>query len=141
MGLDEDLDFVLLILGSRFEIKTRGRLGRLSMDVQTIDMLGRTIKITKEGDSRHQDILVKHFGMNVSTKVLNKNGYGDVQWQGGSPEEEVELTVSEAKTYRMLAARLNYFGPRHGQAERDRLWQSKKACTLPEGCGSSEIQS
>ena len=54
-------------------------------------MLGWTIKITKEGiswegDSRHQDILVKHFGMNVSTKVLNENGYGDVQC------EEVELT-------------------------------------------------
>ena len=113
VGLDEDLDFVLKILGSRYEIKNRGRLGRGSKDVQTIDMLGRTIKITKEGiswegDPRHQDILVKHFGMNDSTKVLNKNGYGDVQWQGGSPEEEVELTVSEAKTYRMLAARLNY---------------------------------
>ena len=81
--------------------------------LQTIDMLGRNIKITKEGiswegDPRHQDVLVKHFGMNDSTKVLNKNGYGDVQGQGGSPEEEVELTVSEAKTYRMLAARLNY---------------------------------
>ena len=52
--------------------------------------------------------MVKHFGMNDSTKVLNKNGHRDVQDQGGSPEEDVELTVSEAKTYRMLAARLNY---------------------------------
>ena len=111
VGLDEDLDFVLKILGSRYEIKNRGRLGRGSKDVQTIDMLGRTIKITKEGiswegDPRHHDILVKYFGMNNSTKVLNKNGYGDVCPR--APEEIVELTVSEAKTYRMPAARLNY---------------------------------
>ena len=87
VGLDKDLDFVLKVLGSRYEIKNRGRSGRSSKDVQTIDMLGQTIKITKEESP--------------------KNGNGDVQVQGGSSEEEAELTVSEAKTYRMLVARLN----------------------------------
>ena len=73
----------------RYELKNRGRLGRGFKDVQTIDMLGRTIKITKEGiswegDPRHKDILVKHFGMNESTKVLNTNGHGYDKKQGGS---------------------------------------------------------
>ena len=51
VGLDIDLDFVLKLQGSPYEIKNRGRLGRGSKNVQTIDMLGRTIKITKEGIS------------------------------------------------------------------------------------------
>ena len=121
VGLDEDLDFILKIIESRYEVKNRCRLGRGSKDVQNIDMLGRTIKITKEGiswegDPQHQDILVKHFSMNDSTKVLNKNGYGDVHGQGGSPEEEVELTVSEPHA----GGKVELYGPKQSPAWPDR---------------------
>ena len=113
VGLDDGLDFVLGVLQSQYEVKNRGRLGRGPGDDRKIDMLGRNIEIndegiTWEGDPRHQVLLEKHFGMGSSTKVLTKNGYPEDPEQGGQQADEVPLTAGEAKTYRMLAARLNY---------------------------------
>ena len=113
VGLDEDLDFVLKVLSGEYGVKNRGRLGKGPGDVRKIDMLGRNIEVTDfgvtwEGDPRHQALLEKHFGMNDATKVLTKNGYPDAVEQGGQQTEDAPLTVSEAKTYRMLAARLNF---------------------------------
>ena len=62
--------------------------------------------ITWTGDSRHQQLLEEHFGMNDDTKVLNKNGYDDEPQ--GEEKIEDELSVEESKGFRMVAARLNY---------------------------------
>lgn len=70
-------------------------------------MLGRMIQISEEGVSwsgapRHKDLLDKYFGMNESTKTLNKNGYHEEN------EDEEEMSKEETREFRMLAARLNY---------------------------------
>lgn len=57
--------------------------------------------ISGSGDPRHQDLLEKYFGMNKSTKTLNKNGYPEEE------EDEEDLSKEEAREFRMLAARLN----------------------------------
>jgi hypothetical protein len=110
-GRDEDLDWILQVLSKEYELKNRGRLGFGPKDVRKIDILGRVIELTNEGikwtgDPRHQQLLEDHFGMNADTKVLSKNGYDD------DPEPEdgtnEELTADEGKTFRGLAARLNY---------------------------------
>jgi hypothetical protein len=47
--------------------------------------------------------------MDKSVKVLTRNGYPEDESKGGMEEEpDEDLTVAEAKAYRMLAARLNY---------------------------------
>ena len=88
VGLDEDLDWVLSLLRSRYEVKNRGRLGTGPKDVREIDMLGRIIRVTDdgvswEGDPRRQDLLEEYFGLDVSSKTLSKNGYADDREQGG----------------------------------------------------------
>jgi hypothetical protein len=110
-GRDEDLDWILQVLSKEYELKNRGRLGFGPKDVRTIDILGRIVELTKEGikwsgDPRHQQLLEDHFGMKPDTKVLSKNGYDD----DPPPEDDTneELPTDECKTFRGLAARLNY---------------------------------
>ena len=115
VGLDEDLDYAEKLLTDQYEVKNRGRLGTGPGDVREIDVLGRIIKmeddgITWEGDPRHQVKLEEYFGMDKSSKGLTKNGYKDDQAQGGRQDSPEYLTNEEAKSYRMLAARLNYMG-------------------------------
>ena len=112
VGLDEDLEFAKKMLAEHYEIKVRGVLGFGPNDVREINNLGRVIKlhewgITSEGDPRHKDLIMKHFGLGEKTKVLTKNGYKD---EGERREESVpgELSKEEVTVYRMLAARLNY---------------------------------
>ena len=78
-GTDEDLDWVLGVLQSEYELKSRGRLGFGPKDVRKIDMLGRIVELTEEGiswkgDPRHLEWLLEYFGMDVETKTLSKNG-------------------------------------------------------------------
>ncbi len=92
VGLDKDLDFLLKVLRSRYEVKDRGRLGKGPGDVQKIDMLGRNIEITGggitwEGDPRHGDIMEKYFGMDDSTKV-GRSGAGGAAGRGGTLDDE-----------------------------------------------------
>jgi hypothetical protein len=108
VGLDEDLDYILKVLEANYELKNRGRLGSGEKDLKQIDMLGRIIKleadgITWQGDPRHQQLLEDYFGMDSTTKTLSKNGYED-----DGQDDDGELTKEEFKSYRMLAARLNY---------------------------------
>ena len=129
VGMDKDLDWVLNLLRAQYEVKNRGRLGTGPGDVREIDMLGRIIKlgvdgITWEGDPRHLDLLEKYFGMDESSKVLSKNGYADDREQGGQEDLEVDLTESEAKAYRMLAARLNHMSQDNPMLQ----YPAKEAC-------------
>jgi hypothetical protein len=111
-GRDSDLDWVLGLLENEYELKNRGRLGMGPKDLRKIDMLGRVIEvdesgITWAGDPRHTEILKEYFGMNDQTKALNRNGYEEVDGEGGQDNDE-ELSGDECKSFRMLAARLNY---------------------------------
>ena len=111
VGRDPDLDWILKVLEEEYELENRGRLGSGPTDVREIDVLGRTIKLTDrgiswQGDSRHQKLLEDYFGIDETTKTLRKNGYDEETARGEQPESE--LTVEECKSFRMLAARLNY---------------------------------
>jgi hypothetical protein len=116
-GADDDLDWVLKVMEKEYELKNRGRLGPGPNDVRKIDMLGRIIEYTEEGitwsgDPRHQKLLEDYFGMDGFTKVLGKNGYEDDNRD--DPDEDCEdLTATECKAFRMLAARLNYMAQDH----------------------------
>lgn len=84
MGIDEDLDFVLNVLKSKYELKNRGRLGSSESDVRNIDILGRVIELHEfgvswTGDTRHQGLLEEYFGMGERTRTLEKNGYLQVE--------------------------------------------------------------
>lgn len=108
-GLDEDLDFVLAVLEKHYELKNRGRLGSGVGDCREIDMLGRIIKwhdwgITWEGDDRHRASVLKYFGLDETSAALVKNGYKD----DGDKDKEEMLDEQLKKSYRMLAARVNY---------------------------------
>ena len=81
-GCDDDLVLVLKVLEKEYKLKNRRRLGPDPNDVRKIDMLGRIIEYTDEGitwsgDPRHQKLPEDYFGMDNSTKVLNKNGYDE----------------------------------------------------------------
>ena len=85
--------------------------------MQTIDILGWTIKITNagvswEGHPRHKDVWVKHFGTNDSTKVLTQNGYGDNQAQGRSQDEEGGIDDERGQDVPHVDGKAELFGPR-----------------------------
>ena len=110
-GCDEDLDRALKVL-QKYELKNRGRLGPGPNNVRKIDMLGRIIGYTDEGitwsgDPRHQKLLEDYFGMDDTTKVRDKKGY-DKDGLSEQDDEIDDLTATECKAFRMLAARLNY---------------------------------
>jgi hypothetical protein len=102
-------------------------LGFGPKDVREIDMLGRIIKlhddgITWEGDPRHLDTLKLYFGVDSTTKTLNRNGYDDEV--DISDDEVDEMTTTETKAFRRLAATLNYMA-------QDNPWlqyQAKEVC-------------
>ena len=111
-GVDDDLDFVLQELVRHYEIKNRGRLGSGLKDAQEIDILGRVVKLHKwgvswEADARHRQIIMGHFGLDEVSKTLIKNGYKEeIETEGETKNEE--LSLEDQRTYRALAARINY---------------------------------
>ena len=61
--------------------------------MKNIDMLGRDIEITKDGmiwkgDARHQEKLLKHFGLDEDIKALARNGYEEDGPQGEEHGED-----------------------------------------------------
>jgi hypothetical protein len=141
-GKDEDLDWVLAVLQKEYGLKNRGRLGFGPNDVRRIDMLGRNIELTDDGiswsgDSRHQKRLEEYFGMDKDTNILSKNGYDENELE--DDVEDHELSREECKSFRMLAARLNYMA-------QDNVWlqfPAKEVCrniANPRLCDFSKIK-
>ena len=126
-GRDKDLDWVLAVLEKEYGLKNRGRLGFGPNDVRKIDMLGRIIELTDDGiswggDPRHLKKLEEYFGMDENTNTLSKNGYDE--GESADEVEDYELTREECKSFRMLAARLNYMA-------QDNVWlqfPAKEVC-------------
>ena len=113
VGIDDDLDYALKLMQSKYELKNRGRLGSGRSDAREVDMLGRKIKwnewgLTWEADARHRKLAMQYFGMQENTKALTKNGYKTRAEEGASEGGCTELGPEEKKAFRMLAARLNY---------------------------------
>ena len=111
VGVDRDLDFVLRVLKENYELKDRGRLGSGDHDKREVDMLGRKIRwhqwgLTWKGDERHMKMVIGFFGMGESSKRLMKNGFKEDEVK--DVKESHELGAEEYKSYRMLAARLNF---------------------------------
>jgi len=113
-GVDKDLDWILKVLESEYELKNRGRLGLGKGDIQEIDMLGRIITIDEGGiswkvDPRHLNLLVEYFGMKDNTKILNKIGYEEDE-----DKKDGEEGVGEGRGPRVPHARssLELYGPR-----------------------------
>ena len=95
-----------------FDIKFRGMLGGGDSDEKAVTILGREVRWSEEGieyeaDDKHRKIVLDYFGFNDKSKALSVNG-------DKTEKEEVwekeELGREEAKSFRGLAARLNYLG-------------------------------
>ena len=108
---DADLDWAEEKISSWFEVKVRARLGPEPQDDKQAVLLGRIVKVTEEGfeceaDPRHREVIVKEFGFDENTKGAvtagSKEDYGDELDCGD------ELGKSEAKSFRSLAARMNF---------------------------------
>ena len=87
VGYDLDLDFIVQVLESEYEIKVRGRLGPGPQDVREMDILGRILNYEECGcswkaDPRHRRMIIEHFGFNESTKSVTTTGVKDVDAEG-----------------------------------------------------------
>jgi len=95
---------------SWFEIKIRAVLGMDPDDDKEVVILGRVVRwmengIEYEADPKHRRLMLEYFGFDEGSRTLTHNGDKD------SKEEEWELEdldKEESKTFRGLAARMNF---------------------------------
>ena len=78
--IDEDVDWVLMVLKGKYELKSRDRPGFRPKDVRKIDMVDVIMELSQEGITwhgvlRHFDMLKEYFGVDDNTKRLSKNVY------------------------------------------------------------------
>jgi hypothetical protein len=97
---------------SWFQVKVRGVLGMGLKDDKRIDILGRTVKwdedgIRYEADTKHREKIMKYFGFNEGTKGSSVNGEKEDKIEDW---EDQPLEPHEAKEFRSVVARMNYFG-------------------------------
>ena len=93
-------------------MKICGRIGEDAGGQKEMEILGRTIRWTKDGlemeaDRKHRKSVLDYFGFNEGTRMLTANGEKEKMDDGLS--NEVELERSEAKEFRGMAALLNYY--------------------------------
>jgi hypothetical protein len=102
------LDFVEGNMKSWYELKVKARLGDEDGDDKETDILGRTVRCTKEGfeyeaDPKHREMILEAFGLEEGSKGLSVNGRVE------DPDEEpAALEQSVCTQFRALAARANY---------------------------------
>ena len=109
-GLEEDLKWIQDKMANWFEIKVRGLLGPDPEDLKEITILGRIVRWMDDGihyqaDPKHRKIMLESLGMNEGTRVFKSNGDKEVSSQG---EDDLLLEKDKAKSFRGLAARLNF---------------------------------
>ena len=98
-------------MGEWFEIKVRGFMGNNKTDDKEVTILGRIVRwchdgIEYEADPKHRQIVLEHFGFDETTRGLAHNGDKADQIEDG---DEEPLSRAEAKLFRGLAARINFF--------------------------------
>ena len=110
---DEDLNWAENNIKKWFEVKIRARLGPDPGDDKEAVLLGRIVRVTEKGfeyeaDPRHREVILKEFGFDENTKGAIMAGCKEDYGEGVDGGEE--LGSSEAKSFRGLAARMNYVG-------------------------------
>ena len=76
------------MIGQRFEVKFRGRLGPCQSDQKSMRILNRVVEWSEEGiryeaDQRHAEIIVKHLGEQECQREMRRMG---AQLQKGATE-------------------------------------------------------
>ena len=118
VGSEEYLQEIKSILEKRYKI-TVEMLGSGKSDVQEVKILNRVIRwadsgILLEADPRHAEIIIEHYGLEVSkaSKVLGskpvKKESEETDEEEEDDEMDIELGPREAYEHRSVAARLNY---------------------------------
>ena len=107
-GEAEDLGWIAEKMKEWFEVKMRGILGPEDGDDKEVTILGRVVEwkewgIKYQADPRHRKLIMEYFGFDETTRALQNNG-GKEDEDG----DDEELQGEEAKSYRGVAARLNY---------------------------------
>ena len=123
-GEEEHLRWIMREMAGWFEIKLRGMLGPEKGDDKEVTILGRVVRwrwwgIEYEADPRHREIIVEHFGFDEGTRPLKVNGSKEEE-EG----DEEELVSEEARSYRAVAARLNYMA----QDSPEVMFGTKEGC-------------
>ena len=108
---EDDLNWIEQEINGWFEVKVRARLGPDPQDDKWAILLGRIVTVNEKGfeyeaDPRHREIILKEFGFDEHTHGAvmagSKDDYGEPLNEGE------ELCSSEAKSFRGLAARMNF---------------------------------
>jgi hypothetical protein len=111
LGEERELDWFRQMIGQKFEVKFRGRLGPCQGDQKSMRILNRVVEWSEDGiryeaDQRHAEIIVKHLGLEGESRSMCTPGVKGIK---GSEEEEKELDVvlgsHDATMYRAIVAR------------------------------------
>ena len=124
-GEAEDLKWITQKMKEWFEVKIRGTLGPEDEDDKVVTILGRIVKwedwgVGYQADPRHRQLIMEYFGFDDSTRALQNNGSKDDE-----EDDEEELQGEEAKSYRGVAARLNYLA----QDSPGIMFSTKEVCS------------
>ena len=96
-----------------YDIKIRGMMGPDAGDDKEIRILNRVVtwesdKLIYEADDKHVTNILFELGFDEKTKGLDMPTAKDYDALEGSEDDE-ELDAHEARTYRRMAATINYF--------------------------------
>ena len=110
-GMESELKRIQAKMHECYGNKVRGVLGNGKRDVHEIEILGRSLTWTEEGleyegRDKHRQALLECLGLNEESKAVNSAA---VKPEEIGQEEDTEMfDSSEAKSFRSLAATLNY---------------------------------
>ena len=108
-GEEDDLNWIQKLMKSWFDIKVRARLGPEEKDDKSVSILGRMVQwcswgISYEADTKHRQLIAEYLGFDAESKRLTTNGVKDKD----KDEEDMELAIEEKKSFRAVAARMNF---------------------------------
>ena len=103
--VDEELDFVLIVLNENFELKEEARLKNGESDKREMSTLAQKIwwRLTWEEDERCRNMVMRYFGMVDTEKTLMTSDNKDDDANAGTVSREPDQ--EERKSCRILAAR------------------------------------
>ena len=129
LGWEEDLHDVRDGMKAKYELKVRGVLGGAWGDQREVTILNRRLRweddeLTYEADPEHVWKLVEGIGLLADSNRLEKPAVKEAVEDVGDPHWNEELDPGDARLFRALAARANYFS----QDRADVQYAAKEAC-------------
>ena len=111
-GEGVDLKWIQELMKSWFDIKVRAKLGPEAEDDKSVIIWGRMVRwctwgLSYEADSKHGKLIADYFGFDAETRKLATNGVKD-EFKEEDEGEDMELTKEEKKSFRAVAARMNF---------------------------------